>query len=159
MTPRNRQKEKLSTRLKREIHVWRCVAKHPRTPRISKILLGAALAYIALPFDLIPDFIPVLGVLDDVIIVPGLIWLAVRFIPRDVVQECRARAKPRQEIAHAGSIRRRHRRLHEVRTAAPTRRNRSTIWHRVVAVRRSLRKDQRRTPHTLPARPRQVARP
>jgi uncharacterized membrane protein YkvA (DUF1232 family) len=62
---------------------------HPQTPLFAKILLGLALAYLLLPFDLIPDFIPVLGQLDDVLIVPGLIYLALKMIPDHVVAECR----------------------------------------------------------------------
>jgi uncharacterized membrane protein YkvA (DUF1232 family) len=63
--------------------------RHPRTPLFAKILLGLAVAYLLLPFDLIPDFIPVVGQLDDVLIVPGLIYLALKMIPDDVVAECR----------------------------------------------------------------------
>ena len=75
--------------LARELRVYRLVLAHPRCPRRAKILLGAALAYLALPFDLIPDFIPVVGHLDDAVIVPGLVWLALRLIPKDVIEECR----------------------------------------------------------------------
>ncbi|KKN37527.1 hypothetical protein LCGC14_0762730, partial [marine sediment metagenome] len=52
-------------------------------------LIGAAVAYLLMPFDLIPDFIPVLGQLDDLIIVPGLIWLGLRCIPMSLKQEIR----------------------------------------------------------------------
>lgn len=76
--------------LKREIAFVRAVWKHPDTPRTSKWLLGAALGYAAMPFDLIPDFIPIIGHLDDAIIVPGLIWLALRKVPKALLEECRA---------------------------------------------------------------------
>ena len=78
-------------RIRRELAVWRAVAVHPRTPRAARWLLGAALAYLVSPIDLIPDAIPVLGQLDDLVIVPGLVALAVRLVPQDVVAECRGR--------------------------------------------------------------------
>jgi uncharacterized membrane protein YkvA (DUF1232 family) len=71
------------------MRVWLLVLKDPRTPRVSKWLLGVALVYLASPVDLVPDFIPVLGQLDDLVIVRGLVWLATRFIPHGVVAECR----------------------------------------------------------------------
>jgi uncharacterized membrane protein YkvA (DUF1232 family) len=83
-------------RIRREVRVWSLVLKDPRTPRVSKLLLGAALAYLVSPVDLVPDFIPVLGQLDDLVIVRGLVWLAMRSIPRDVMAECTEKAR-RQE--------------------------------------------------------------
>jgi len=76
-----------------EIRVYRLVLTHPRTPWLARILLGAAVAYAASPIDLIPDFIPVIGYLDDIIIVPMLVVIALRLIPKDVVAECRARVE------------------------------------------------------------------
>lgn len=76
---------------KRELAVYRCALSHPGTPWAAKILLGMAVGYVLLPFDLIPDFLPVIGHLDDLIIVPGLVWLALRLIPPAVMDECRAR--------------------------------------------------------------------
>ena len=77
---------------KREFDVYRRVLRHPRTPWAAKLLLGLAVGYLLLPFDLIPDFLPVVGQLDDALIVPGLVWLAVRLVPAGVVAECRAAA-------------------------------------------------------------------
>jgi uncharacterized membrane protein YkvA (DUF1232 family) len=79
-------------RLRQEIKVYQLVLKDPRTPKLAKILLGLALGYALLPFDLIPDFIPVIGHLDDLIIVPILVILALKMIPQDVVDDCRDRA-------------------------------------------------------------------
>ncbi len=78
--------------LKREIKVYRLVLKDPRTPRIAKWLLGLAVGYILLPFDLIPDFIPIVGHLDDAVVVPLLVLIALKMIPKEVIEECRAQA-------------------------------------------------------------------
>ena len=65
---------------------------HKDTPVTAKIAAGAALAYALSPIDLIPDFIPVLGYLDDVLILSGLIAIAIKLIPADVLRECRNKA-------------------------------------------------------------------
>lgn len=67
--------------------------RHPGTPWLAKLLCLFVVTYALSPVDLIPDFIPVLGYLDDVILLPGLIWLAVRLVPPAVLAECRARAE------------------------------------------------------------------
>ena len=69
---------------KRYLSLFRALYRDKRTPKISKILLWSALGYFLMPIDLIPDFIPVLGQLDDAIIVPGLVVLALKFIPKEV---------------------------------------------------------------------------
>ena len=79
--------------LAREFRVYRLILKHGRTPRATRLLLGAAVAYALSPVDLIPDWIPVLGHIDDVLVVPALVWLSLRFVPADVVAECRAQAE------------------------------------------------------------------
>lgn len=71
--------------------LWFCV-RHPRTPLPVKILAAVVVAYALSPIDLIPDFIPVLGLLDDAILLPAGIWLVLRFVPPDVMAECRAQA-------------------------------------------------------------------
>ena len=65
---------------------------HKDTPLAAKIAAGAALGYALSPIDLIPDFIPVLGYLDDVLILSGLIAIAVKLIPNDVLAECAKKA-------------------------------------------------------------------
>lgn len=80
----------LGKHLKNEFDVYQMVLKHPDTPRLGKVLLGMAVGYLLLPFDLIPDFIPVLGQLDDVIIIPLLVYFALRVIPKHIIDTCRA---------------------------------------------------------------------
>lgn len=79
----------LGKQLKREFAVYRLVLKHPQTPWIAKLFLGLAVGYLLLPFDLIPDFIPVIGQLDDVVIIPVLLYMALLFIPKWIIQDCR----------------------------------------------------------------------
>jgi uncharacterized membrane protein YkvA (DUF1232 family) len=79
----------LTKNLKQEFLVYRLVLKHPQTPLIAKVFLGLAIGYLLIPFDLIPDFIPVLGQLDDVVIIPFLVYIALLFISKDVIQSCR----------------------------------------------------------------------
>jgi len=80
-------------RFKREIALYRRVLADPRTPRVARWLLGAAVAYALSPIDLIPDFVPVLGHLDDLLVLPLLVWLALRAVPAHIVAEHRAALK------------------------------------------------------------------
>lgn len=78
--------------LKREAYAIYIAARDPRTPWYTKALIFFVVAHTFSPIDLIPDFIPILGYLDDLIITPGGIWLAVRLIPSEVMAEARAKA-------------------------------------------------------------------
>ncbi len=79
-------------RIKRDgVTLW-FAGKHPRTPWYAKALGVFVVAYALSPIDLIPDFIPVLGYVDDVLLLPVLIWLTIKLLPADVVAECRLRA-------------------------------------------------------------------
>ena len=78
--------------IRRQIKVYQMVMKDSRTPKLSKILLGLAVGYLLLPFDIIPDFVPVVGHLDDAVIVPALVLLALRYVPQAVLDDCRLRA-------------------------------------------------------------------
>ena len=78
--------------LKKEVFAVYFAARDPRTPWYAKGLILLIVAYSLSPIDLIPDFVPVLGYLDDLIIVPGGIWLAIRMIPPEVMVEARGRA-------------------------------------------------------------------
>ena len=78
--------------LKSELKVYRLVLEDRRTPTVAKIMLALAVGYLLLPFDLIPDFIPIIGHLDDAVIVPALVVIAVKMIPREVLDEARLKA-------------------------------------------------------------------
>jgi uncharacterized membrane protein YkvA (DUF1232 family) len=81
--------KKIARTLNREIKVYQSVLQDKRTPLCGKIFLGLAVVYLFLPFDLIPDFIHVLCHVDDAIIVPALIIIALWFIPTSVIEEHR----------------------------------------------------------------------
>lgn len=89
---RERARKRLA-RLKHEALTLWIAARDPRTPLIAKLLAGAVAAYAFSPIDLIPDFIPVLGLLDDLLIVPLGVWLAVRTIPPPLLDAYRGEAR------------------------------------------------------------------
>src|SRR5258707_10018619 len=78
--------------LKRDAHAIYLASRDPRVPWYAKALAIAVAGYALSPIDLIPDFIPVIGYLDDLIIVPLGIWLVVSLVPAEVMAECRIRA-------------------------------------------------------------------
>lgn len=80
-------------KLKIDIPAIFIALRKKETPIIVKILAGITVLYALSPIDLIPDFIPVLGYLDDVILLPALIALTIRFIPDDVFADCREQAE------------------------------------------------------------------
>ena len=92
--------------IKRDVVALWIAARDPRTPLIARLLAGAVAAYALSPIDLIPDFVPILGYLDDLLIVPlGLLWV-LRLMPADVLTDARARAdavltKPRSLLGAA----------------------------------------------------------
>lgn len=79
-------------RIKRDAVMLWFARRHPDTPFFAKALCFLAVAYALSPIDLIPDFIPVLGYLDDALLLPALIWLAVRLLPTHVIDSCRTQA-------------------------------------------------------------------
>ena len=80
-------------RLKQEVHALYLAAKDPRVPWHAKLLAACVLAYALSPIDLIPDFIPVLGHLDGLILVPLGIYLVLKMVPDEVMAECREKAR------------------------------------------------------------------
>ena len=88
----NRSLQAWAKRIKRDgVTLW-FAGKNPRTPWYAKALGLFVVAYALSPIDLIPDFIPVLGYVDDVLLLPGLIWLTIKLLPVEVLAECRAQA-------------------------------------------------------------------
>ncbi|MER3424869.1 MAG: hypothetical protein C4293_18250 [Nitrospiraceae bacterium] len=83
----------LARSVKRELRLYQLLLEEPRVPKLAKWLIGLALAYRLSPIDLIPDFLPGIGYLDDAMIVPILVMLAFKLIPNAVVEENRSRAR------------------------------------------------------------------
>lgn len=79
--------------LKAETFALYLAARDPRTPWYAKLLVAGIVAYALSPIDLIPDFVPVLGYLDDLILIPIGIALAIKLVPSQVLADCRARAQ------------------------------------------------------------------
>ena len=75
--------------IKRNIYALFIAIKKKDTPWYAKTVAGVAVAYALSPIDLIPDFIPVLGYLDDILILPLLITISIKLIPKDVMDTCR----------------------------------------------------------------------
>jgi uncharacterized membrane protein YkvA (DUF1232 family) len=80
-------------RLKAETFALYLAVRHPGTPWYAKLFVAGIVAYAFSPIDLIPDFVPVLGYLDDLILIPMGIALAIRMVPPSVLAECRAQAQ------------------------------------------------------------------
>jgi len=80
-------------KLKAETYALYLAYRHPLTPWYAKAFTGLVIAYAFSPIDLIPDFIPILGYLDDLLLVPAGIALAIRMIPAKVMAACRAQAQ------------------------------------------------------------------
>lgn len=91
-----------AARLKKELHAFYLASNHPKTPWQARALAGLALALAFSPIDLIPDFIPVLGYLDDLILIPWLLRLALRNIPVEVMEECRNEVEQNQQVGRGG---------------------------------------------------------
>lgn len=84
--------KKWASTLKRNIYALYLAAKNPKVPALAKLVIGLVVAYALSPIDLIPDFIPIIGYLDDLILLPLGIWLCIRLISQPVWLECQALA-------------------------------------------------------------------
>jgi uncharacterized membrane protein YkvA (DUF1232 family) len=79
--------------IRKEIATLWFACRHPACPVVVKVLCVFVVAYALSPIDLIPDFIPVLGYLDEVLLLPALIWLALRLLPTELARESREMAE------------------------------------------------------------------
>ncbi|KHO14465.1 hypothetical protein NT90_15485 [Acinetobacter baumannii] len=79
-------------RLRKQIIILWFASRHPQMPWLPKVIAVVAVAYAFSPIDLIPDFIPILGFVDDAIILPILIWLVLRFTPEQVIFDAEQQA-------------------------------------------------------------------
>lgn len=82
-----------SKQLRSEVYALYLASKHPRTPWYAKAFAVLIIGYALSPIDLIPDFIPVIGYIDDFLIVPAGISILIKMIPREVLEECREKAR------------------------------------------------------------------
>ena len=92
LVPDRRRRASLAHKLRIEVHAAWLAARDPRCPWHARALGVLLTAYALSPIDLIPDFIPVLGLLDDVILLPAGLWLFVRLLPQGLMEEHRAAA-------------------------------------------------------------------
>jgi uncharacterized membrane protein YkvA (DUF1232 family) len=81
--------KQIAAQLKVEFDFYRRLQQHPQTPMFAKALLWLAIGYLLMPFDLIPDFLPVIGQLDEVVIIPLLLYLALKLTPDNIKAACR----------------------------------------------------------------------
>lgn len=90
--------KRFARRMKRQLRALYLAGRDPRTPFLAKCLVIVLVAYALSPIDLIPDFIPVLGYLDDLVLLPIGIYLAIKLMPHDLWQELQAQAEGSQFV-------------------------------------------------------------
>jgi uncharacterized membrane protein YkvA (DUF1232 family) len=81
--------KQIAAQLKAEFDFYRRLQQHPQTPVSAKFCLWLAIGYLLMPFDLIPDFLPVIGQLDELVIIPLLIYCALKLTPPEVITACK----------------------------------------------------------------------
>jgi uncharacterized membrane protein YkvA (DUF1232 family) len=79
----------ITAKLKAEFAFYKRLQQHPQTPVLAKFCLWLAIGYLLMPFDLIPDFLPVIGQLDEVVIIPLLLYFALKLTPADIIAACK----------------------------------------------------------------------
>jgi uncharacterized membrane protein YkvA (DUF1232 family) len=94
--------KEIARTFQRELIVYQRVLRDQRTPVSAKLFLALAIGYLCMPFDLIPDFIPVIGHLDDAIVIPALVLAALHLVPRGIVSEHREQVIREEAAISAG---------------------------------------------------------
>lgn len=82
--------KEIAAKLKAEFAFYKRLQQHPQTPKLAKALLWLAIGYLLMPFDLIPDFLPVIGQLDELVIIPMLLYWAIKLTPPDIIAACKS---------------------------------------------------------------------
>lgn len=85
--------KKIAAQLKAEFDFYRRLQQHPQTPVLAKFCLWLAIGYLLMPFDLIPDFLPIIGQLDELVIIPFLLYIALKLTPQEIILACRTEKK------------------------------------------------------------------
>lgn len=94
--------KKRAAELKKNIGILYLAYRHPKTPWYAKLAAILTVIYALSPIDLIPDFIPVLGYLDDLILIPAGIALSLKLIPEEVIVECRQNSEQNMNLKSKG---------------------------------------------------------
>lgn len=94
--------KKKSKALKKNIYLLYLIFRHPKTPKYVKVITLATIIYALSPIDLIPDFIPILGYIDDLIIVPAAILLSLRLTPKHIIEQCKVKEEKFNNIKKLG---------------------------------------------------------
>jgi uncharacterized membrane protein YkvA (DUF1232 family) len=81
--------KKIAAKLKAEFKFYQRLQQHPETPKLAKALLWLAIGYVLMPFDLIPDFLPVIGQMDELVVIPLLLYFALKLTPQTVIEACK----------------------------------------------------------------------
>jgi uncharacterized membrane protein YkvA (DUF1232 family) len=81
--------KQIADQLKAEFKFYQRLQKHPQTPKFAKALLWLAVGYVLMPFDLIPDFLPIIGQLDELVVIPLLLYFALKLTPPEIILECK----------------------------------------------------------------------
>ena len=82
--------KEIVAKLKAEFAFYKRLQQHPQTPKLAKALLWLAIGYLLMPFDLIPDFLPVIGQLDELVIIPMLLYWAIKLTPPHIIAACKS---------------------------------------------------------------------